>query len=255
MVIADTLINYYYKVTDFGFKSPIEARDLVFLVCCCYCYVECNNGPNSTTLILNGSAIKNGGKRVVNNNINESSSSYASKLRLGRSKLSLTSSTKAYLRKIKANVPNEADYDIWLPLALVYEVNDQMNNSLYGYFIGQRFAFSVVEWFVHNNYEKLWIKEAKKKKSDGNNGGTKNFTFLVKPKTQYRPKEKRSTDGMSDSPKMTLFGCTNKALTSCYNKESTRNKGNTFSLSSSFEALNDDNMITEEVAMGSIATT
>ncbi|GJR32996.1 reverse transcriptase domain-containing protein [Tanacetum coccineum] len=37
--------------------------------------------------------------------------------------------------------------------------------------------------------------EVKKKKSSGNNGDTKNFTILVKPKTQYRLKEKQSFEG------------------------------------------------------------
>ncbi|GJS06408.1 ribonuclease H-like domain-containing protein [Tanacetum coccineum] len=55
--------------------------------------------------------------------------------------------------------------------------------------------------------------EVKKKKSGGNNGGTKNFTFLLKPKTQYRLKAKQSTNGMSNSPKMTPFVGTNKAST------------------------------------------
>ncbi|GJV65045.1 hypothetical protein Tco_1475873 [Tanacetum coccineum] len=47
------------------------------------------------------------------------SSSYATKL-------SPTSLTKANLRKLEANVPNDADYDLWLPLASVHKVNDRM---------------------------------------------------------------------------------------------------------------------------------
>ncbi|GJT96188.1 putative ribonuclease H-like domain-containing protein [Tanacetum coccineum] len=82
--------------------------------------------------------------------------------------------------------------------------------------------------------------KVKKKKSGGINGGTK---FFVKPKTQYRPKAKQSTDGTSNSPKTTPLVGTNKASTLGY---SSRNKGNIFSLSNSFEALNDDNMIIEE---------
>nr|GFC09930.1 hypothetical protein [Tanacetum cinerariifolium] len=57
----------------------------------------------------------------------------------------------ANLHKLKANVPNDVDYDVWLPLASIHEVNDRIKNSLYGYFIGKRLAFSVVEWFVRNN--------------------------------------------------------------------------------------------------------
>ncbi|GJQ91895.1 hypothetical protein Tco_0003034 [Tanacetum coccineum] len=61
--------------------------------------------------------------------------------------------------------------------------------------------------------------DVKKKKSGGNNGGTKNFTFLVKPKTPYRPKAKQSTNGTSNSPKTTPFVGANKASTLGY-KES-----------------------------------
>ncbi|GKF25595.1 hypothetical protein Tco_0081489, partial [Tanacetum coccineum] len=89
--------------------------------------------------------------------------------------------------------------------------------------------------------------EMKKKKLGGNNSGTKNFMFLVKPKTHYRPKAKQSTDGTSNSPKMTPFVGTNKASNSGYNKESPSNKGNTFTLSNLFE-------INKKVAMGSMAT-
>ncbi|GKA20267.1 hypothetical protein Tco_0700256 [Tanacetum coccineum] len=58
-----------------------------------------------------------------------------------------------------ANVPNHVDYDHWLPLASVDEVNDRMKNYLYGYFIGKMLAFPVVEWFVRNNCEKYRLKK------------------------------------------------------------------------------------------------
>nr|GEW77540.1 hypothetical protein [Tanacetum cinerariifolium] len=81
--------------------------------------------------------------------------------------------------------------------------------------------------------------EVKKKKSSSNNEGNKNFKPVsVKPKTQYRPKAKQSTEAMSNCPKTTPFVGTNKASTSCYNKESRSNKCSFFSLSNSFEALN-----------------
>ncbi|GJW51625.1 hypothetical protein Tco_0092976 [Tanacetum coccineum] len=56
-------------------------------------------------------------------------------------------------------------------------------------------------------------------------------------------------------PKTTPFVGTSKASTSGYNKESRNNKGNTFSLSNSFEALNYEKLIIYEVASGSMATT
>ncbi|GJY62887.1 hypothetical protein Tco_0464347 [Tanacetum coccineum] len=233
---------------------------------------------------------------------------------------------------INADVPNGADYDVWLPLASVYEVRGRMKNSLHMYFIGKRLAFPVVEClmatkigtpmmldsYTNSMYLESWCRsyyarilievnacndfsdylvmvvsnlegngytketiilstsgnllvdkgkgktpvaddegfiEVKKKKSGGNNDGTKNFTISVKPKSQYRPKAKQSTDETSNSPKMTPFVGTNKALTSGYDKESSSNKGNTFSLGNLFEALNYENLIIEEVATGSMATT
>ncbi|GKB71650.1 hypothetical protein Tco_0933062 [Tanacetum coccineum] len=62
-------------------------------------------------------------------------------------------------RMSKANVPNDADYDVWLPLDSVHKVNDRMKNSLYVYFIGKRLAFPVVEWFVRNNWETYGLKK------------------------------------------------------------------------------------------------
>ncbi|GKB23311.1 zinc knuckle CX2CX4HX4C containing protein [Tanacetum coccineum] len=74
-------------------------------------------------------------------------------------KLSLTSLTKANLRKLDANVPNDVYYDVWLPLASFHEVKDRMKHSPYGYFIGKKLAFAVVEWFVRNNWEKYELKK------------------------------------------------------------------------------------------------
>nr|GEY91235.1 hypothetical protein [Tanacetum cinerariifolium] len=66
----------------------------------------------------------NGGEKVGNDHVIEFPS-YATKL-------SPTSSTMDNLQKLKTNVPNDADYDVWLPLASVHKVNDRMKNSLYG---------------------------------------------------------------------------------------------------------------------------
>ncbi|GJY80374.1 hypothetical protein Tco_0493125 [Tanacetum coccineum] len=96
------------------------------------------------TLSLYGSATKNGCEHEI-------PASYANKL-------SPTSLTKANLRKLDANVLNDADYDIWLPLASVHEVNNRMKNLLYSYFICKRLAFLIMEWFVRNNWEKCRLK-------------------------------------------------------------------------------------------------
>ncbi|GJW94074.1 ribonuclease H-like domain-containing protein [Tanacetum coccineum] len=100
--------------------------------------------------------------------------------------------------------------------------------------------------------------EVKIKKSCVNNGGNKNFKPIsVKQKTFYRPKAKQSAEGTRNSSKTTPFVDTNKISTSGNNKDYTKspsNKGNgfsdginLFSLSNSFEALNDENLVIEEV--------
>ncbi|GJW70295.1 hypothetical protein Tco_0127212 [Tanacetum coccineum] len=65
---------------------------------------------------------------------NEISSSYTNKL-------SPTSVTKANLQILDATVPNDADDDVWLPLALVYEVNDRRKNSLYSILLAKGLHF------------------------------------------------------------------------------------------------------------------
>ncbi|GJV86706.1 hypothetical protein Tco_1530644 [Tanacetum coccineum] len=102
-----------------------------------------------------------------------------------------------------------------------------------------------------------FIEVKKKNKSGCNNGGTKNFKPVsIKPKTRYQPKAKQSTEGASKSSKATPFVDMIKASTSGYNKESPSNRGNGFfSLSNSFEALNVESSIIEEVAACIKATT
>ncbi|GKA52533.1 zinc knuckle CX2CX4HX4C containing protein [Tanacetum coccineum] len=70
--------------------------------------------PESNVGKINGNDPSNTGPISVTN-----SSSYAHKL-------SPSSFTKANLRKLDANVPNEADYDVWLPLVSVHELVDSM---------------------------------------------------------------------------------------------------------------------------------
>ncbi|GJT66014.1 hypothetical protein Tco_1017494 [Tanacetum coccineum] len=105
-------------------------------------------------------------------------------------KLIPTSLTKANLWKLDANVLNDFDYDVWLPLTSVHEVNDRMKNSQYGYFICKRLAFPVMECHLLDDCPKApkrvvnmmdkgnggssgvdddGFVEVKKKKSCGNN--------------------------------------------------------------------------------------
>ncbi|GKB74713.1 hypothetical protein Tco_0936125 [Tanacetum coccineum] len=107
--------------------------------------------------------------------------------------------------------------------------------------------------------------EVKKKKSGGNNRGKNVKQFSVKQKIIYHLKPMQSAEWTSNSPKTTPFVVTNKASTSGYNKDCTKsqsNKGNGFSNdvnlvshSNSFEALNVEYPVIEEVATGNEATT
>nr|GEY97470.1 hypothetical protein [Tanacetum cinerariifolium]GEY97488.1 hypothetical protein [Tanacetum cinerariifolium] len=167
-----------------------------------------------------------------------------------------------------------------LPLASVHEVNDRMENSLYRYFIGKRLAFSGVEcdhlvMVVPNlegsGYTKETIRIEYERKPPRCSiclifGHSPIDCPKVIPKRVVNQKDKgkgqtsdaddeakQSSEGAS-LPRMTPYVGTSIASTSCYNKESPSNKGNTISLSNSFQVLSDENLIVEEVASGSMAT-
>ncbi|GJU80435.1 zinc knuckle CX2CX4HX4C containing protein [Tanacetum coccineum] len=237
------------------------------------------------------------------------------------------------LNDVTSNVPNHVDYDHWLPLASVDEVNDRMKNYLYGYFIGKMLAFPVVEWFMRNNCEKYRLKKVtmvrgfylcKFASINGVEYVLQNgpwmiheiliflnkwspFVSLLKEELSHVPFwvkfhdvslvaytsnglslmdtktgtpmmldlytnsmcleswgqisyariliEINACNEFSDHLVMCYHGTLGPPGILGYNKESPRNKGNTFSLTNSFDALNDENLIIEEVAKGSKATT
>ncbi|XP_021991376.1 uncharacterized protein LOC110888144 [Helianthus annuus] len=47
--------------------------------------------------------------------------------------------------------------DVIIPLSSVKEVNDRFANTLYGYFLGKRLAFPVVDYFVKNTWAKYGL--------------------------------------------------------------------------------------------------
>ncbi|GJS18525.1 hypothetical protein Tco_0412997 [Tanacetum coccineum] len=144
-----------------------------------------------------------------------------------------------------ADVPNGADYNVWLPLASVHEVNDRTKNSLYG----DHMVMAVMN-LEGNDYMKETIHIEYKWEPPR---CSLCLIFGADDEGYIEVKKKKS--GGTGSPKMTPFVDTNKASTSSYNKEPPNNKGNTFSLSNSFDALNDENLIIEEVSAGSMTTT
>nr|GEW48792.1 hypothetical protein [Tanacetum cinerariifolium] len=111
----------------------------------------------------------------------------------------------ANLQKLDANVPNDADYDAWLPLASVHkeplycrvclifghslddcpkapkQVVNRIDNGKGGSFRADDEGFIKV----------------KKKKSGGNNGRSKNVKPVLVKKTHYRPKENNSFEALN----------------------------------------------------------
>ncbi|GJS71426.1 hypothetical protein Tco_0704267 [Tanacetum coccineum] len=73
--------------------------------------------------MTNNPVNQNGSEQVDNTLVNMVPPSCATKLRP-------TSSIMANLQKLKASVPNDADYDVRFPLDSVHEVNKRMKNSL-----------------------------------------------------------------------------------------------------------------------------
>ncbi|GKA99599.1 putative reverse transcriptase domain-containing protein [Tanacetum coccineum] len=191
-----------------------------------------HNGSNRGSIlyfnidsVVPTSLIKSGSEKVGKEHLmNEAPSSYANKL-------SPTSLTKANLQKLEANVSNDADYDVWLPLASVHEGGVAMQDTclIFGHSLDdcpkaapKRMVNAIAEGKGQTSgadYE--GFIEVKKRKPGGNNGGNKNFKPVsVKPKTRYQPKPKQSTEGVSNSLNTTNFVDMNNASISALNVES-----------------------------------
>ncbi|GKC82942.1 hypothetical protein Tco_1138659 [Tanacetum coccineum] len=69
-------------------------------------------------------------------------------------------------KKVEANfrtldLENLCDYvDLTVPVKVLEMVSSRFENTLYGYFIGKLVAFSVVEYYVRNNWVKYGLKES-----------------------------------------------------------------------------------------------
>jgi hypothetical protein len=53
----------------------------------------------------------------------------------------------------------KVDVDLSVPMKVVEEVNTRFQNTLYGYFLGQRLAFPVVDYFVRNAWAKFGVQK------------------------------------------------------------------------------------------------
>ncbi|PWA45854.1 zinc knuckle CX2CX4HX4C [Artemisia annua] len=51
------------------------------------------------------------------------------------------------------------DVDLSVPMKVVEEVNTRFENTLYGYFLGQRLAFPVVDYYVRNAWAKFGVQK------------------------------------------------------------------------------------------------
>lgn len=49
--------------------------------------------------------------------------------------------------------------DLFVPMKVVEEINSRFENTLYGYFLGKRVAFPVVDYYVHNAWAKYGIQK------------------------------------------------------------------------------------------------
>ncbi|GKC78874.1 hypothetical protein Tco_1129648, partial [Tanacetum coccineum] len=65
---------------------------------------------------------------------------------------------KVNFRKIEEEVTNNVEFEAMIPLSSMKKVNDRMSHSIYGYFIGKRVAFPVVENYVYNAWGNLDYK-------------------------------------------------------------------------------------------------
>ena len=66
---------------------------------------------------------------------------------------------KVNFRKIDATAPVNGDFEAMIPKSSVMEVNERLSNSIFGYFIGKRLAFPLVENYVFNAWGKFGIQK------------------------------------------------------------------------------------------------
>ncbi|XP_021979838.1 uncharacterized protein LOC110875957 [Helianthus annuus] len=98
--------------------------------------------------------VDNDGGLDANNDIGNTSKpkSYAESL-------SASKSTKLNFRSLVSEQAHDG-CDVVLPKDSVRLVQDKLANTLYGYFLGDRVAFPVVDYFVRNNWKKYGVQKA-----------------------------------------------------------------------------------------------
>nr|GEY44229.1 hypothetical protein [Tanacetum cinerariifolium] len=66
---------------------------------------------------------------------------------------------KVNFRKVEEDLASNVDYESTIPMSSVVKVNVRLSNTIYGYFVGKRFAFPVVENYVFNAWGKFSIQK------------------------------------------------------------------------------------------------
>ncbi|GJY40837.1 zinc finger, CCHC-type containing protein [Tanacetum coccineum] len=204
-----------------------------------------SNTPDATTAEVNDGNPNEVGLEFV---MKEAPSSYVNKL-------SPTSLTKDNLRKLDANMPNDADFNIWLPLASVHEVNDTMKNSLCGYFIGKGHAFPVMECDDCPKATKRVVNKVDKGKDGSSGADDEGFIKVEKKKSggvslktaPFVGKKHVWTSGNSSKTSGNSSKTSGNSSKMISKADISTSGNGTFSISSSFEALNVDDLVTEEV--------
>ncbi|XP_021979798.1 uncharacterized protein LOC110875914 [Helianthus annuus] len=106
----------------------------------------------TTPVTADGMAGTSSGRAEQSVNQDGAWQSYAAKL------LSTQSPQKVNFRYLE-NVQAVEDVDVMIPIESVQQVQNRFANVLFGYFLGKRLAFPVVDYFVRNRWDKYGIQK------------------------------------------------------------------------------------------------
>ena len=113
-------------------------------------YHDNTDAFNSINAIYHDRADFQAGNQFMSNNINVNS--YAAKVQ------GHDMNSKVNFRSLQS-VESDEDVDVVIPIEAVKKVQERFSNVLYGYFLGERLAYPVVDYFVKNNWGKWGLKK------------------------------------------------------------------------------------------------
>ncbi|GJY06895.1 hypothetical protein Tco_0373949 [Tanacetum coccineum] len=197
--------------------------------------------PDATSAPGNDGTLNEVGHEFV---LKETPISYANKL-------SPTPLSKANLQKLDANVPNDADYDVWLPLASVHEGRSSYARILIEIDVCNDFGDNLV-MAVPNLERTGYTKEIIRVEHEWKPPRC-STCFIFGHLLDHCPKAPKRVVNKMDKGKGGSSGADDEGFVEVKKKKSSGN--GTFSLSNSFEALNVGNSVSEEVETGNKAST